>query len=282
MDTGFQVNSTNSSCTFLLQKNIFLPFFEVTLSILGLPVISRHFGIAFSTSSPDILNLNICVLGMVQCLYQIVVSFLNVFLPWLLTRKSYVMMVLGFMGSSSFMCVICVERFVAVVRPMYYSQLKMFRFREVCCAGIWVVVLQCFLWIALAGASLGVIEVKISLVCLLAFNTAIIITCNINISLTLRRSGPGRDAMHPIKLKAYWTIRRISVIIWCCYVPTAVLSFSNINLMWSSVSRCTLAVVSSNLPLAASILYSLLTLRSKGRLWPFSLKWWRRGLHTSQ
>lgn len=55
-----------------------------------------------------------------------------------------------------------------------------------------------------------------------------LIMCNIKILLTLKKSWPGRDDMHPIEVKAFQIICRISAILYGSYFPmTIFLSITN-------------------------------------------------------
>lgn len=241
----------------------------IIICTLGLPVV-WHFWIALSSSPPDILNLNICVSSMVQGLCQIVITVLSFLLPKLLRKAISTVLVFGITGSPGFMCIICVERYVAVVWPTYYSRLKTYRFREVGCALVWAVVLLIFGSMTFTVSIDFSKRIRLQPANLLLFDSVTIITCNIHLLCTLRRSSPGRDEMHPIKLKAFRTVRLISAIIVCFYVPAAILAGLIEVEMGPLLDRCTMAKVAVNLLLAASVFYSLVTLHSKGKLWTWA------------
>ncbi len=85
------------------------------------------------------LNLSVCeIMFSLNCLLSIVVNAIrfNVFgkLPAFLQG-------LAFTGRPLFQCLICVERYLAVVHPVIFLKYKPLRYRVICCTMVWIITL---------------------------------------------------------------------------------------------------------------------------------------------
>lgn len=269
----YYLNSSDAAhfqCLFPPVHYVCLCIFDVTTAMVGLPLVFRHLWIALSTSPMDILNLNISIFSMVQCFFHLVDVILFTCLKRYYTEARYGMLWFSITGGPLFMSIICVERYIAVVWPRHYAILKTYKFREVCSAVSWAVTLFFSLAMIYAVifklASLSLVFYSaITVMCGATVFT--IITCNLKILHALKKSGPGRDERHPIKVKAYQTVRRISVILLSCYFPSTVLSrFLQPIPGRPTTAQCIMIPSCLGLILTANIFYSFLTLHSKGKL----------------
>ncbi|KAG7317336.1 hypothetical protein KOW79_019634 [Hemibagrus wyckioides] len=150
------------------------------------------------------------------------ISFLNLFYwksmkGWLALKFSY-----GVKDTSGplFLSCICLDRFVAVIFPIAFSQLKHIKYR---------IVLTLFvLGLTFAYASAKTIGglhdfEKVFTGEVLATFTWMII-CNMSILWALKRSrGAGKDEMHPMKKKAFKMVLSILCIIIFNYLPLVAL-----------------------------------------------------------
>lgn len=265
MDSFLQANSTQ--CFFSPASYVFTCIFDISSAVLGLPLVLHHFWVALSTSPKDILNLNISIFNTVQCLFHLVDVILFACLKNYYTQARFIMLWFCITGGPLLMCIICVERYIAVVWPRLYPLLKTYRFREVCSAVSWAtslfftLAMSCAIHLKLPSLSFYVYSIA---TVVFGMSCCATIMCNIKILHTLKNSGPSRDKRHPMKVKALRTVGRITVIILCCYIPSSVLLKF---LSHQGTSQCIIIPICLGLILTASIFYSFLTLHSKGELY---------------
>ncbi|XP_056587660.1 chemokine XC receptor 1-like [Triplophysa dalaica] len=84
-----------------------------------------------------ILNLSVCEIG--NCLHALVV--LPAFMFSGLTAVSHFLQGLGITGRPLFQCLMCVERYLAVVHPVTFLKYKPLRYRLICSAAAWIITL---------------------------------------------------------------------------------------------------------------------------------------------
>lgn len=136
---------------------------------------------------------------------------------WLAVKFSY-----GVKDTSGplFLSCICLDRFVAVLFPVMFCQLKHVKYR------VSLTVLVFGLTFAYSAAKVvgGLPNFeKVFTGEILATFTWMII-CNGCILWALKRSrGVGKDEMHPMKKRAFRTVLYILMIIVCCYLPPVAL-----------------------------------------------------------
>ncbi|XP_029913113.1 G-protein coupled receptor 183-like [Myripristis murdjan] len=119
-----------------------------------------------------------------------------------------------------FLSCICLDRFVAVLFPVAFSQLKDTKYR----AGLSVLVL-CLTFAYASAKTVGGLPnfEKVFTGEVLATFTWMIV-CNLSILWALKKSrGAGKDEMHPMKKKAFKMVLFILCIIICNYLPPVVL-----------------------------------------------------------
>lgn len=217
------MNSTtsgNASGDCMLEPtNVLLAvIFDVVICLVGLPMNMRLLWI--SRSALQLFNLNLAVFGIIQCVLHLVDIIMVCVLPQHLEVFRVAIIIFYTLGGPQIMGCMCLERYVAVVWPTRYLLLKTYHMREACCAVAWTSTLSLFVAVFLSKKSELIYNIS-SL--LLLISMAPMIFSSIKILHTLRRSGPGKDEMHPIKLKAFQTVCRILCIIAFCYLPSAVM-----------------------------------------------------------
>ena len=262
----FSLNSTapgNASITCSSNPThvLLTTIFGIIRSTAGLPMNARLIWILLSDSALDMLNINLLILDIVQCLLLLVdVIIIHVFPHYLETTRTATV-VFYTLGCPQLMAFMCLERYVAVVWPTRYSLLKAYYFREMCCAVTWASALSFTIAVFLSNNSDTLFDI-----CSTLFfgSVGIMIFCNFKILRTLKRSSPGRDEMHPLKVKAYQTVRRIMGIAVFCYVPSIIMLIP--RQVYTASTECYLIMVCLALLSSATILNPLIILYSKGKI----------------
>ncbi|XP_061657662.1 proteinase-activated receptor 3 [Syngnathoides biaculeatus] len=191
-------------------------FLGIPANILVLWLIRKNKG---DSSTSDIFILHLAVLDVLFCLIPPLelanIVFLTTSTTWYILRFFY-----GMKDSSPlFLSCICLDRYVAVVHPIAFTELKDRRHRAGLAALVWLVTLG-----YAAAKSVGRIvnfEKVFTAMILAAF--AFMVFCNIAILWVLRQSGPGRDEMHPVKKRAFKMVLIILAIIVFNYFPPVAL-----------------------------------------------------------
>ncbi|XP_026153687.1 proteinase-activated receptor 3 [Mastacembelus armatus] len=171
------------------------------------------------SSTSDIFILHLAVLDVLFCLIPplelVNIVFLTTSSTWYVLRFFY-----GIKDSSPlFLSCICLDRYVAVVHPIIFTELKDRQHRAVLAMLVWLITL------AYATAKcVGTIvnfEKVFTVMILTAFT--FMVYCNITILWVLRQSGPSRDEMHPVKKRAFKIVLIILAIIVFNYFPPVAL-----------------------------------------------------------
>lgn len=260
----FSLNSTapgNASITCSSDPThvLITTIFGIIRITAGLPMNARLIWILLSDSALDMLNINLLILDIVQCLLLLVdVIIIHVFPHYLETTRTATV-VFSILGCPQLMAFMCLERYVAVVWPTRYSLLKAYCFRELCCAVMWAGALSFTIAVFLSN-NFGTFYIGSAFI---VGSVGIMIFCNIKILRTLRSSSPGRDEMHPVKVKAYRTVRRIMGVVAFCYAPSVII----INVApLLNFGRCNLIMAGLGLLTLATILNPIIMLYSKGKI----------------
>lgn len=114
---------------------------------------------------------------------------------------------------------ICLDRYMAVVHPVLFAQVRDNRIRIGVSVLVWGIILAYGISKSFLG-SLGVYEIFSGII-LFAF--AVMVFCNISIIWVLRRSVLGKEEMHPVKKKAFKMVLIILAIIVANYLPPVAL-----------------------------------------------------------
>lgn len=171
------------------------------------------------SSTSDIFILQLAILDVFFCLTPplelVNIVYLTSGMPWYVLRFFY-----GIKDTSPlFLACICLDRYMAVVHPIAFTNLKDRRHRPILATAVWLVVLSyavCKCVNNIPGFE------KVFTVMILATFT-LMVFCNISILWALRQSGPGRDEMHPVKKRAFKMVLIILAIIVFNYFPPVAL-----------------------------------------------------------
>ncbi|XP_067280763.1 chemokine XC receptor 1-like [Pseudorasbora parva] len=173
-----------------------------------------------------ILNLSVCEIGnslnsLVSALtvYFSSLSFLMLFLHGLILT-----------GRPLFQCLICVERYLAVAHPVTFLKFKPLRYRAICCAVVWIIILaSCFYSLFITISQHNHVKVWFfSLQFLLLFSIQLF--CLVAVLRALKHSGPGergreREEENHIKRRAFYLISIATVSMTFIYVPYSTTGF---------------------------------------------------------
>lgn len=156
-----------------------------------------------------------------------IIAFLNLYhwrslMGWRALKFSY-----GVKDTSGplFLSCVCLDRFIAVIFPIAFGQLKDPKYR----IGLTVVVLLLTFAYASAKAVGGLPNFEKVFTGEVLFSFIWMVVCNVAILMALKRSrGAGKDEMHPMKRKAFKMVLSILFIIISNYLPpVAMLPFED-------------------------------------------------------
>lgn len=245
---------------------VVLSLFDIVPFLVGQSLIAKLLWITFnSRKTRDILNLNLAFINFLHYWISIV------HLPILFLWKSHQHKILKFLllygqiGGPMSLFFICLERYVAVVHPMYFHLLKTYRFREVSSVIVWCFTLPlAFIYFANSVAweffSDNVYNLPFLL---LVITTIMIIHCSITMAFLLMQPGPGNGKIHSVKKKAFKTICTNMLIVLTCYSPVSLLQkvkFKEDTYKFEIVPICVFFLS------VASIMHPLLYLSVQGKL----------------
>ncbi|XP_042567359.1 chemokine XC receptor 1-like [Cyprinus carpio] len=176
-----------------------------------------------------ILNISVCELA----------STLNIFLHvldrWFSSIKTfkYFLFGLGITGLPLFQCLICVERYLAVVHPVTFLKFKPLRYRVICSTVVWMFTLGsclCCLF-TLVSCNFYIYVCCFSLQFLLFL--CIQLFCLVAVLRALKQPGPGergrkREENNHTKSRAFYLILITTVSMIIIYVPYTVTGFHSI------------------------------------------------------
>lgn len=196
---------------------------QFTNMLLGIPanlmvvwLIRKNNG---DSSTSDIFILSLAVLDTFFCLIPPLeltnIVFYNTSSTWYVLRFFY-----GIKDFSPlFLACICLDRYMAVIHPITFTELKDRHHRAILVVVVWLVVLAYS-----AAKCVGTIHNfdKVFTVMILTV-FVFMVFCNIAILRALRQSGSGRDEMHPIKQRAFKMVLIILAIIVFNYFPAVAL-----------------------------------------------------------
>ncbi|XP_057215753.1 C-C chemokine receptor type 8-like [Triplophysa rosa] len=192
--------------------------------ILWLIITSTGSGIASDFFN---LNLSVCEIGI--CLNSVSVIFYSLWFSSL-SGLVYFLSGLGITGRPLFQCLMCVERYLAVVHPVTFLKYKPLRYRLMCCTAAWIICLvSCFLCMFSVILLKYVLFIEFYSVQFLVF-LSIQLFCCLAVLRALKQSGPGervreREEENHMKRRAFHLILITTVNFLVIYLPFITLGF---------------------------------------------------------
>ncbi len=163
------------------------------------------------------LNFSVCEIGnSLNCIFYI----LSICLPSITVLPLF-LLGLVFTGRPLFQCLICVERYLAVVHPVTFLKYKPLRYRVICCTVAWTITLWSCLFCLYLSQTPSVLFVQFLLVIFIQ------LFCLVTVLRALKQSGPGergreREEENHMKRKAFLIILINTVTTTIIYVPFAI------------------------------------------------------------
>ncbi|XP_048027643.1 LOW QUALITY PROTEIN: G-protein coupled receptor 183 [Megalobrama amblycephala] len=150
--------------------------------------------------------------------FMTIIAFLNLYhwrsaMGWMALKFSF-----GVKDTSGplFLSCVCLDRFIAVLFPIAFGQLKDIKYR----IGLTIVVLLLTFAYASAKTVGGIHNFEKVFTGEVLFAFTWMVVCNVAILWALKRSrGSGKDEMHPMKRKAFKMVLSILIIIVSNYLP---------------------------------------------------------------
>ncbi|KAM9734639.1 proteinase-activated receptor 3 [Menidia menidia] len=234
-------------------------FLGIPANIMVLWLIHKN---SRDSSTSDIFILHLAVLDVLFCLIPPLelanIVFLTTSSTWYVLRFFY-----GIKDTSPLLLsCICLDRYVAVLHPLAFAELKDRRHRAVLVGAVWLVILA-----YAAAKCVGTIvhfDRVFTAMILAAF--AFMVFCNIAILWALRQSGPGRDEMHPVKRRAFKMVLIIlAIIVFNYFPPVALFPFQ--SYFSPAVFRCYVHYVAFGLMDFSSTIQPVLYLSKERLTW---------------
>ncbi|XP_051734825.1 C-C chemokine receptor type 8-like [Ctenopharyngodon idella] len=191
-----------------------------------------------------ILNLSVCELGI--CLNGLVF----ILSRWISSLDILDMFLIGLTttGRPLFQCLMCVERYLAVVHPVTFLKYKPLRYRVICCTAIWIISLGSCLVCMYNLASKNVNAYAWFLTMQLTLVISIQLFCLVAVLRALKQSGPGerrrREEENHMKRRAFHLILITTVTMIILYFPfiitgiSIILTADNSPTIWFTSLTC--------------------------------------------
>ncbi|KAL6110095.1 uncharacterized protein ACO6RY_19249 [Pungitius sinensis] len=154
----------------------------------------------------------------IMCFYDFFGVVLSVFPNWYVREIQHFFLGFVLTARPCLLALICVERYLAVVKPVAFLRMKSLKYRLAMLGIIW-------LWTLTTGVCVLVLtDFKENVVWQVAVCCAVNLYCCVATLHALRRPGPGeglrqREGMSNVKLKAFRIILIITVSVFVMYVP---------------------------------------------------------------
>ncbi len=165
-------------------------------------------------------NLSVCEIGI--CIF----CFLDTMAIWFSNLKiaSNFLQGLGVTGRTLFVCLICVERYLAVVNPVTFLKYKPLRYRVICCTVVWIMTLGSCLFCMFILMAHNTIAHAWFLALQFALYLFIQLFCLVAVLRALKQSGPGergreREEENNMKRRAFHLILITTVNTFFINVP---------------------------------------------------------------
>ncbi|XP_067231466.1 hydroxycarboxylic acid receptor 2-like [Chanodichthys erythropterus] len=242
------INSTTQS--FGLLESLEICVYSINF-LFGLPTHSYVIWLIITgtgsgvASELFILNLSFCeIANSLNC-------FLFVLSIWFSSHLILKLLLIGLSvtGRPLFQCLMCVERYMAVVHPVTFLKYKPLRYRVICCTVAWIITLgSCLGCLIIFLLSTITVHAWFFLLQFFLF-LSIQLFCCVAVLRALKQSGPGergreREEENHMKRRAFYLILITTVSMVIIYVPMTISAlFSNlakliIQEVWSPSVIC--------------------------------------------
>ncbi len=180
----------------------------------------------------EFFRINQCVCEIVYCLDSLFCLICSNY-PWLsrLLELTWFLLGLGVTGRPLFQCLICVERYLAVVHPVIFLKYKPLRYRVICSTVAWIITLGSCLCFVFRLISFNIYIC----VCFFSIQFSLLLSiqlfCCLAVLRALKQSGPGerirdRNEENHMKRRAFYLILITTVSLTIIYVPFTIAGFS--------------------------------------------------------
>ncbi|KAK5879043.1 hypothetical protein CesoFtcFv8_024390 [Champsocephalus esox] len=191
-------------------------FLGIPTNLMVLWLIHRNKG---DSCTSDIFISHLAISDVLFCLIPPLelanIVFLTTSSTWYVLRFFY-----GIKDSSPLLLsCICLDRYMAVVHPITFTELKDRNHRAILAMIVWVITLA----YAAAKCVGNIVNFEKVFTGMILTAFAFMVFCNISILWVLKHSGPGRDEMHPVKKRAFKMVLIILAIIVFNYFPPVAL-----------------------------------------------------------
>ncbi|XP_050948623.1 hydroxycarboxylic acid receptor 2-like [Labeo rohita] len=185
--------------------------------VIWLIVTGRRNGVALAFFN---LNLSVCEIGIcLDCLFFVLSNWISN-----LSALALFLQGLAITGRPLFQCLMCVERYLAVVHPVTFLKYKHLRYRVICCTVAWIITfgscLVCMITLMLYNIKAHALFFSLQLLLFLSIQ----LFCLVAVLRALKQSGPGergreRVEENHMKRRAFYIIVITTVNMVIVYVP---------------------------------------------------------------
>ncbi|XP_077053564.1 chemokine XC receptor 1-like [Siphateles boraxobius] len=192
-------------------------------------------------------SLSLC--GIIFSLYSLLILITKWFSFPVLIALTQFLVGHGITGSPLFQCLMCVERYLAVVHPVTFLKYKPLRYRVICGTAVWIITLgSCFFYmVVFLLCPTNMYTLSYSTQYLLFF--CIQLFCLVAVLRALKQSGPGergreRDEENQMKRRAFHLIVVTIVSLAITYIPftmtglVTILTVKSFSILWSISYIC--------------------------------------------
>ncbi|XP_067280748.1 chemokine XC receptor 1-like [Pseudorasbora parva] len=175
------------------------------------------------------LYLSVCEIGTcLNALLTVIYFCLGISDP---TQLQCFLLGLFITGRPLFQCLMCVERYLAVVHPVTFLKYKPLKYRVICCTAAWIIILgSCLCCLLTTGREKNYIYIYFYSIQFLLF-LSIQLFCCVAVLRALKQSGPGergreRGEENHMKRRAFHLILITTVTMSIIYMPFITAGFS--------------------------------------------------------
>uniref|UniRef100_A0A3B5QG35 G-protein coupled receptors family 1 profile domain-containing protein n=1 Tax=Xiphophorus maculatus TaxID=8083 RepID=A0A3B5QG35_XIPMA len=214
------------------------------------------------SSTSDIFIVHLAVLDVLFCLIPPLelasIVFLTTSSTWYVLRFFY-----GIKDFSPlFLSCICLDRYIAVIHPIFFTRLKDHPYRPALAVLVWLIILA----YASAKCVGNIVHFELVFTVMILSTFAFMVFCNIVILWALKQSRPGQDAKHPVKKRAFNLVLIIlAIIVFNYFPPVALLPFQ--EYFSKDVFRCYIHYVAFGLMDFSSTIQPMLYLSKEKFPW---------------